>query len=534
MTEPSSSFPERPSLPPSCPTSVRRDPQSLLSPSWWRHGHIPLLVLIASGFAADFMFGTLEGLGIGTALGLLLYTAAFLALRTDLSRKEQVFLVFMAVLNAAAAGANLTSFTQFNLLIGLGLPVVITFLPRKEGNSFDPAKRYVTWWGYKFFRMTQAKEAAANVLGKIPLAGSVAIGVILFLVFLSIFADGNPVVAAVRTAMNKWFWSYCSWLVPDMGTVADILLWCLGALAFGIAAMPRSRSSFPEQHPVRPGSPWLPHLPAVSLLFINLAFLVNNGTDVAFLWRGSVPDGISQTAYLHDGADSIMLAAFLSALVLLVLFRPEGSVRASKTGIVLGFILAAQTGLLAASVGMRLYFQIKDFGFSPNRGTAGIYLLMGACFLYLLFRYMAGHGNWLRYGKLCGATALVFLALTGLRSPSQLSGDLNLMTMDRQPDWYFSDGDLPRFELRDNIPFAMAVYRRLGGDTEAGANVYAMTREALHAESRIWNWRSRNLRKWRRDRQRMQFRQLPEPTAQATYGTDAWRPSSRPTGMRPN
>ena len=141
--------------------------------------------------------------------------------------------------------------------------------------------------------------------------------------------------------------------------------------------MPRSRSSFPEQHPVRPGSPWLPHLPAVSLLFINLAFLVNNGTDVAFLWRGSVPDGISQTAYLHDGADSIMLAAFLSALVLLVLFRPEGSVRASKTGIVLGFILAAQTGLLAASVGMRLYFQIKDFGFSPNRVTAGIYLLMG-------------------------------------------------------------------------------------------------------------------------------------------------------------
>ena len=80
-------------------------------------------------------------------------------------------------------------------------------------------------------------EAAANVLGKIPLAGSVAIGVILFLVFLSICADGNPVVASVRTAINKWFWSYCSWLVPDMGTVADILLWCLGALAFGIAGI---------------------------------------------------------------------------------------------------------------------------------------------------------------------------------------------------------------------------------------------------------------------------------------------------------
>lgn len=533
MTEPSSPVPERPSLPPSFISVIRSDPRPALPPSWWRHGRIPLIALAASGFAADFMFGTMEGQGIGTALGLLLYTAAFLALRTDLSRKEQLFLIFLALLNAAATAANLSPDTSFNLLIGLGLPVVITFLPRKEGNSFDPAKRYVSWWGYKFFRLTQAKEAAGKVLGKIPLAGSIIIGVVLFLVFLSIFADGNPVVAAVRSSMNKWLWNYCSWLVPDLGTVADILLWCLGALAFGIVARPRPCSSFQEQHPVRPGRPWLPSLPAVSLLFINLAFLVNNGTDVAFLWRGSVPDGISQTAYLHDGADSIMLAAFLSALVLLVLFRPEGSVRASKTGTVLGFILAAQTGLIAASVGMRLYYQIEDFGFSPNRVTAGIYLLMGACFLYLLFRYMAGTGNWLRYGKYCGAVATVFLALSGLRSPSQLSGDLNLMTMDGQPDWYFSDGDLPRFELRDNIPFAMAVYRRLGGETEAGANVYAMTREALLAERRIWNWRSLNLRKWRRDRQRQQFRQLPEPTAQATYGTDAWRPSPRPTGMRP-
>lgn len=534
MTEPPSTLPEHPLPPLSSISTISSAPRPSFPPCWWRHGNIPLLALVASGFAADFMFGTLEGLGIGTALGLLLYTAAFLALRTDLSRKEQLFLVFMAVLNAAATAANLSSFTHFNLLIGMGLPVVMTLLPRKKGNSFDPAKRYVSWWGYKFFRLTQAKKAAGKVLGKMPLAGSVAIGVILFLIFLSIFADGNPVVAAVKSAMNKWFWNYCSWLVPDTGTLADILLWCLGALAFGIVARPRPCSSFPDQHPVRPGRPWLPSLPAVSLLFINLAFLINNGTDVAFLWRGIVPDGISQTAYLHDGADSITLAAFLSGLVLLVLFRPEGSVRASKTGTVLGFILAAQTGLLATSVGMRLYFQIKDFGFSPNRVTAGIYLLMGAWFLYLLFRYMAGNGNWLRYGKLCGAIALVFLALAGLRSPSQLSGDLNLMTMDSQPDWYFSDGDLPRFELRDNLPFAMAVYRRLGGDTEAGANVYFMIRETFSSESRIWNWRSFNLRKWRRNRQRQQFRQLPDPTAQATYGTKAWSPSSRPTGMRPN
>ena len=54
------------------------------------------------------MFGTLQGLGIGTALAILLYTAAFLMLRTDISRKEQWFLGVMAVLNATAAGLNLS------------------------------------------------------------------------------------------------------------------------------------------------------------------------------------------------------------------------------------------------------------------------------------------------------------------------------------------------------------------------------------------------------------------------------------------
>ena len=94
---------------------------------------------------------------------------------------------------------------------------------------------------------------------------------------------------------------------------------------------------------------------------------------------------------------------------------------------------------------MRLYNQIEDFGFSPRVLRPGIYLLLGACFLGLLFAYMAGSGNWGTLRVRCGALSLVFLCLAGFRSPSQLSGDLNLMTMDSHPEWYFSDGDLSRF-----------------------------------------------------------------------------------------
>lgn len=533
MLPPSSPFPERQSFPSPPSEILGRDPLQTSPSSWWRHGNIPLIALVTSGFTADFMFGTLEGPGIGTALGILLYTGAFLLLRTDLGRKERLFLIFMALVNAVATGANLSPNSHYNLLIVMFLPVGITFIPREEGNPYDPSTKYVSWWGYKFFRMNQARQVTNGLKGKLPLAASIVIGLVLFIFFLSLFADGNPVVAAIKTAMSEWIRHYCSWLVPDFGTLADIFLWIMGAFSFGILARHRPCSSFEKNHPVQPGKPLLPSLPAISLLFINLAFLVNNGTDMAFLWRGNVPDGISQTAYLHDGADSIMLAAFFSALILLILFRPDGSVRASKTGTFLGFFLTAQTGLLAASVAMRLYYQIEDFGFSPNRVTAIICLLMGTFFLYLLFRYMAGKGNLMRYSLHCGALTLVFLALTGWRSPSQLSGDLNLLTMDDHPDWYFSDADLPRFEKPYNLPFSMAVYQRLGSDTEAGANVYAMIREnIIHVSPAPLNWRSRSLWEKEQERRKQEFHQLPVPTVTATYGTTAWKPSFRPTGMR--
>ena len=104
--------------------------------------------------------------------------------------------------------------------------------------------------------------------------------------------------------------------------------------------------------------------------------------------------------------------------------------------------------------------------------------------------------------------------------------------MDSHPEWYFSDGDLSRFEIRDNFSFAAAVYQRLGADTVAGANVYQMIRESIFYY-KISNWRSFNLQGWRQKYQEEAFSRLPVPMAEATDGTKAWKPSSRPTGMRP-
>ena len=89
--------------------------------------------------------------------------------------------------------------------------------------------------------MNQVRKAAQSLKGKLPLAASVAIGISLFLFFLSIFADGNPVVASVRTAMNELAVRYLSWLLPSREMFIHFLLWVLGSLSFGIQMCIRDR-----------------------------------------------------------------------------------------------------------------------------------------------------------------------------------------------------------------------------------------------------------------------------------------------------
>ena len=205
-----------------------------------------------------------EGLGIGTALGILLYTAAFLMLRTDISRKEQWFLGVMAVLECHRCKPQSFPDSHYNLLVAMFLPLAIIFLPRKEGNGYVPGTRYTSWLEYRFFRMNQVRKAAQSLKENFLLPPASPSAYPCFSFFLSIFADGNPVVASVRTAMNELAVRYLSWLLPSREMFIHFLLWVLGSLSFGILTMHRRCPPFGEDRPIRPEKPWLPSLPVIS------------------------------------------------------------------------------------------------------------------------------------------------------------------------------------------------------------------------------------------------------------------------------
>ena len=455
-------------------TMFLRKPQGPpTDPVWWRQGWIPLAVLAMAAVSADLLWPRIpEGadaeafpaLGLGTGIGAALYLAAIMILRRDLSRGEQVSLVAMGVIGVVAL---IMSGSTLSWLVLMLAPLILLtcFGTDTELPEMDPKANYRNWWQYWTARRKEA-HGQRKWHAVLPTVISVAVGVILFVAFLGIFAASNPVVQLVWDTICKWWNDLLEFLDLDWHFWMHLGRWVLGALLFGCLTLRRwrraPRPAAAEAAPKPAGTTLLPHLPLMSLIGINLAFLVATSTDIAFLWFGNVPEGISQTAYLHDGAASIIWASILASGILIFLFRRNGTARDTAACRILGHALAAQTFLLALSVYVRLYHQIADYGFTWTRILAGEYLLLGLAGLVILVIYMVRSGKLLRYAKHCFTTmALMVFAFT-VFPPGYLAGSLNLAYMDSHPQWHFAASDFDyRVDIADNLAFTCRALDRL-------------------------------------------------------------------------
>ena len=462
-------------------------------PAWWRLGWIPYVVLILVAAAADLCFPVMqpEGMqhpGIGAGIGVLLFMSAVLLLRRDFTRREQVFLILLAVVGMLGL---LVSGSHAGWIVSLTLPFfVIMFGPGRE-IPVEPGVEYRNWWS--FWREQRHHVKGGFWRRVLPTFISVGAGAICFIAFLCIFASGNPVVQIVWDAITTWWNRIMEYLQISMNFWGHVLVWVAGVLGFGLFTVQRPPSDvtrLPDEpdNAVPAGRSMLPHLPLMILLGVNLAFLVATGTDIAFLWFRRVPEGVSQTEYLYEGADSIIWASVLAAVLLVYFFRRKGSVRRTVVARGLGYLLAAQTMLLAISVYVRLYNQIMAYAFTPRRILAAEFLLLGVAGLVILLCYMSCCGGFLRYARLCiGVLGLMGLCFT-ISKPSSLSGDLNLRYAAAHPEWKFSTSDFRRgcFEVQDNLAFALYVYEKQKA-ADAGSHDMELTEEYCRLQHQFWN-----------------------------------------------
>ena len=433
-------------------------------PTWWRKGAIPFIVLILAAAAADLYWphSFSAGVGVGAGIAGLLLSVAIVLLRKDLSKGEIAFLLGMGIVNCVAL---LVSGNPLNYLIGLIVPFFIISMPTDKAEPDKQKVSYRTWWGYWTAHRPKNKEARKRAWRQImPMLISILAAVALFIGFLTIFASGNPIVEIV------WNWIVTKWndllefLNISWDFVDHIILWFVGIVIFGLYTHKRNYFAPLPPVPARAteSTTMLPHLPLFSLIGINMAFLVATSTDIAYLWFKNIPEGISQTAYLHNGADSIIWAAVLASSILIILFRRNGIARQSIATKIAGYLLVLQTFLLAASVYMRLFYQIADYGFTFRRILAGEFMLLGLAGLVVLVLYMACEGRFWRSAKICFGTMALMLIAGGIITPSRLAATLNMHYMDSNPHWKFSsmDYEYGRFDQIGNLAFAEMIYRQ--------------------------------------------------------------------------
>ncbi len=465
------------------PVPVPAAPREVKDPAWWRLGSIPFIVLILCAAGADLAWPDMDGGGIGAGIGCALWILAVLLLRRDLSKGESSFLIALALISFA--GLTVSGST-FNWTLALVLPLILVTIP--SSHPVEPA-HYRTWWGYWVARRKSAKGGRWAWLRQIlPTLITVFVGVALFILFLCIFASGNPVVLLVWETITEWWNKLVEYLQLDWDFVAHVAIWVLGVLAFGLYTFNRPAATLAAPDApavVKEGRSILPHLPLASLIGINLAFLVATGTDIAYLWFGRVPEGISQTSYLHDGAASITWAAALASAILVFLFRRNGSARQGVGTRVAGYLLVLQTFLLAVSVYMRLYHQIADYGFTVRRIQAAEAMLLGLDGLMILICYMACSGSFWKYTRICLGSMLLMFVGFGICPPAELAGNFNLRYAPSHPQWNFCATDFRKgcFEVDDNLAFALYVQEKW--PDEFGYLRFRMESAAERVERRV-------------------------------------------------
>jgi len=254
------------------------------------------------------------------------------------------------------------------------------------------------------------KLSALGQLLILPLAGGAA--------FLFLFAIANPVISATLGGL-RWP-DIDGWRLAFWGLVL-ILAWCVLRPPFRRRPRPKRQAAI-----------WKPPLASdaaivLSLCVFNALFAVENGLDLAFLWSGApLPGKVTMADYAHQGALSLIVAALLAAVFVLVALDPRLPTARLKAARRLVILWIAQTLFLVASSSLRTWDYVQSYSLTGLRVCALAWMWLVAVGLVLVgWRLLAGKSSaWLVNANL--AAAGMVLAVTSLVDVNAVAADWNV------------------------------------------------------------------------------------------------------------
>ena len=247
----------------------------------------------------------------------------------------------------------------------------------------------------------------------LSLIGTLALPLIGAVIFITLFANANPLIA--RSLPDFAF------PVLDERSVERFLFWIAGFALIWPSLRPSRRSAAPwlddNKHPLNlPGVTVLSV--TLSLALFNVIFAVENLLDIAFLWSGApLPQGVTMAQYAHRGAYPLIVTALLAGLFVLVTANPQSELgqRRIIRRLVVFWIL--QNSVLVASSIIRTVDYIDAYMLTRLRIAALIWMVLVAAGLGLIcWRFVTRRS--LRW--LINYTALVTILVLGVVSAVDL------------------------------------------------------------------------------------------------------------------
>lgn len=357
--------------------------------------------------AADWLF---TGFRIGSWLGgLALAWIVVLALVRPATRRGPALVAMIAA--AAFAIVLIDQPGRLAWLLFWAALSIAALLPRTAG--FDDAWR----WAIRLAahgvtgpfsplldlpRLFRARPQRGRLTAR-ALAAMLGLPIAMSLVFVTLFASANPLIARMVEAIR----------LPSIGEAA---FWLFALAAIWPSLRPRTWAThiaalLPEAEVTLPGA----SLPSVliSLLLFNAVFAIQNGLDIAFLWSGApLPDGVTLAAYAHRGAYPLIATALLAGIFVLATMKPGSATAASPAIRRLVVLWVAQNLLLVASSILRTCDYIAVYMLTAWRIAALAWMGLVALGLVLIcWRMLRGRSaRWLINGNALAAALLLAAA----------------------------------------------------------------------------------------------------------------------------
>lgn len=230
-------------------------------------------------------------------------------------------------------------------------------------------------------------------------------------VFLSLFADANPVI-------GRWI-AQLEWrvltqlLAPERAIfwmVAAIAIW--GLLRAGRVRVTERTSVLPGDRPRSRLLGYLFSREAVlrSLLLANAIFLAQNAMDAGFLWAGAaLPEGLTYAQYAHRSAHPLIATALLAAAFVLVAMREAGGLKGDRLIRGLIYLWLAQNLVLVMSAIWRTLLYVSEYSLTYMRLAALLWMgLVLVGLLLIVVRLVRDlSSSWLIKANIFAALALL-------------------------------------------------------------------------------------------------------------------------------